>query len=101
MKRIMAEDPEGKADPVDITESVQILYDLAHGSLDFGSGFWDNEEMETVISLAITMGWQVPDPPGRASNAAMTPVFAKFPDHYEITERGRGLWAEVTVKSKS
>ena len=36
----------------DITEGVQIAYDIAYGSMDWGSGFLDTEEMDAVASLA-------------------------------------------------
>lgn len=69
-------------DGTDITESVQILYDMAHMSMDWGSGMLDNEEMEAVIRLAIHMGWKVPDLPDNSD--AMASVARKFPEHYEI-----------------
>ena len=65
-KRVQTEDGQ------DITEGVQILYDIAHSSMDWGSGFLDNSEMETVISLAVTMGWQVPDLPYSTSERSPT-----------------------------
>jgi len=78
-KRVLTEDGR------DITEAVQILYDIAHSSMDWGSGFLDNEEMETVIGLAVTMGWKVPDLPyNTRENDPMSTVARKFPDHYEI-----------------
>lgn len=70
----------------DITESVQILYDIAHSSMDWGSGFLDNEEIETVIDLAVLMGWQVPPLP--SNSAPMLSVARKYPDHYDIVENG-------------
>ena len=76
-------EPIRTADGIDITEGVQILYDIAHSSMDWGSGFLDNAEMETVIRLAITMGWQVPNLP--ENSPAMQTVAQKFPEHYEIT----------------
>lgn len=66
----------------DITESVQILYDIAHSSIDWGSGFLDNEEVETIVGLAVLMGWQVPDLPDNSE--PMAAVAQKFPDHYDI-----------------
>lgn len=36
----------------DITEGVQIAYDIAYGSMDWGSGFLDTEEMDAVARLA-------------------------------------------------
>lgn len=78
-KRVRTEDGQ------DVTEAVQILYDIAHSSLDWGSGFLDNEEMETVVRLAVTMGWQVPDLP---RVGPMASVARKFPDHYEIEAVG-------------
>lgn len=71
-----------ESDGEDITEPVQILYDIAHSSMDWGSGFLDNDEMEAVIGLAVKMKWTVPDLPG--NSPAMATVAAKFPEHYEV-----------------
>lgn len=80
-KHVLTEDGQ------DITEAVQILYDIAHSSMDWGSGFLDNEEMETVIRLAVTMGWQVPDLPYTTQQSSpMVTVARKFPDQYDIEE---------------
>lgn len=76
MDKIMAGD-------VDVTEKVQILYDMAHSSMDWGSGMLDNEEMEKVIEFAVMMGWEVPDLPNEGPQAA---VALKFPDQYDIEE---------------
>lgn len=70
----------------DITEAVQILYDIAHSSMDWGSGFLDNAEMETVIRLAVKMGWEVPDLPYSMRDSAIASVALAFPDHYTVTE---------------
>ncbi len=67
----------------DITNAVQVLYDIAHSSMDWGSGFLDNEEMATVIQLAITMGFKLPDLSGGGIDLALAD---RFPDHYEITD---------------
>ena len=42
----------------DITEGVQALYDLAVGSMDFGSGFWTAEDAVPVARLARTCGFE-------------------------------------------
>ena len=76
-KRVHTEDGQ------DITEPVQILYDIAHSSMDWGSSFLDNEEMEAVIRLAITMGWEVPTLPD--NSPAIESVARLFPDHYEVS----------------
>jgi hypothetical protein len=79
MKRALTDDGQ------DITEPVQILYDIAHSSMDWGSGFLDNEEMEAVIQLAITMGWEVPSMAyTTAENAPMVSVARKFPEQYDV-----------------
>lgn len=75
-------EPIRTADGIDITEGVKILYDIAHSSMDWGSGFLDNDEMEEVIRLAITLGWQLPDLPGNSD--AMLSVARKFPEHYRV-----------------
>lgn len=75
-------EPIRTADGTDITEAVQVLYDIAHSSMDWGSGFLDNAEMESVIRLAVLMGWQVPSLPDNSE--PMVSVAQKFPDHYEV-----------------
>lgn len=83
MKKIYA---EGGADGEhDITESVQVLYDLAHSSMDWGSGMLDTDEMRVVIQLAVTMGWKVPSLDNNSSRA-MQEIASEFPDHYEVIE---------------
>lgn len=82
MSRVLAFTDE--VDGRDITEAVQILYDIVHQSMDWGSGMLSNEEMETVIRLAVLMGWKVPDLPG--NSPAIGTVALKFPDHYEVEQ---------------
>jgi len=41
----------------DITEGVQICYDLLRQSLDWGSGFLDTEEVDAVVRLANDAGF--------------------------------------------
>lgn len=72
-------------DGMDVTEGVQILYEIAHASMDWGSGFLDNAEMETIIRLAILMNMQVPNLP--SNSPAMITVAKKFPEHYDIALR--------------
>lgn len=36
----------------DVTEGVQVAYDIAYGSMDWGSGFLSSEEMGLVARLA-------------------------------------------------
>lgn len=76
--------PIKTAGGIDITEGVQILYDMAVGSMEWGSGLLDNEEMGHVIRFAITMGWQVPEL-DTTSDAMRTTALA-FPDQYEVVE---------------
>lgn len=45
------------ADPVDITEGVKVLYDLAIGSMDFGSGMWSAEDAAPVAKLGEQCGF--------------------------------------------
>jgi hypothetical protein len=40
---------------------VQVLYDLAINSLDFGSGFWGSEESMAVAKLAGLLGFEYPE----------------------------------------
>ncbi len=44
-------DPDGFAVETDITEGVQVAYDTAHESLNWGSGFLDLDEMEAITKL--------------------------------------------------
>ena len=41
----------------DITEGVQVLYDLAIGSMDYGSGFWNYEDAKPVADLGKLCGF--------------------------------------------
>lgn len=74
--------PIRAADGTDITEVTQLLYDLVLASMDWGSGFFSNEEIESVIDLAITMGWQVPGLPNNSE--PMVTVAQKYPEHYRV-----------------
>lgn len=76
----------------DVTEAVQILYDIAHGSMDWGSGFLDNDEMAAVIRFAVLMGWQVPSLP--RNSEALLSVAREFPEHYEFVEK---VWPASTI----
>lgn len=35
---------------------VQCMFDLAVGSLNFGSGWWDTEDVEAAREVAVTLG---------------------------------------------
>jgi hypothetical protein len=37
---------------VDVTEAVQIAYDVVRGSLDWSSGFLDTEEVDAIVHLS-------------------------------------------------
>lgn len=71
MKRLFTEDG------TDVTESVQIMYDVAHASAGWDYGMFDNEEVSAVIELAAQMGWKVPD-----LNESMVTMAVHYPDHY-------------------
>lgn len=46
---------------IDVTTAVQVTYDALHSSMDFGSGFLDREELESMVVLAQAAGfgeWQ-------------------------------------------
>jgi len=43
----------------DVTEGVQALYDLATGSMDFGSGFWTFEDALPVARIARLCGFSL------------------------------------------
>lgn len=78
----------------DVTEAVQILFDMAHSSMDWGSGFLDSEEMRVVIKFAVLMGWQAPDLPG--NSPAMQELAREFPEAYEIVVDDNP-WYDPTV----
>lgn len=69
----------------DITEAVQVLYDMATSSMDWGSGMLSNEEVETVIKLAILLGFQMPSL-DYYNNAPMAEVARRYPEHYVVSE---------------
>lgn len=48
--KITVEHDDGTA--VDITEGVQLAYDIATSSMDWGSGFLDWEEMAVMVALS-------------------------------------------------
>lgn len=39
------------AEPVDLTEHIKVLYDSLIGSLDWGSGFLDSDEMKRIAEV--------------------------------------------------
>lgn len=45
-------------EPVDITESIQVLYDLVISSTDFGSGFLSVEDARPIVKLAELCGFE-------------------------------------------
>lgn len=61
----------------DITELVQISYDVAVGSMDYSSGFLDQEEINGLLALALVCG---------------------FPD---ARSRVAEMWRERLVKGKT
>lgn len=70
----------------DIHEAVQITYDSLLGSMDWGSGFLDDQEVEAVVRLAIIMGWKLPHLDG--SDGCHVTTARKFVDYYQIEEVG-------------
>lgn len=48
--RIIAQHDDGTE--IDITEGVQIAYDVVVHSMDWGSGFLDTEEVDAIVNLA-------------------------------------------------
>lgn len=53
--RVVAHRADGTE--IDVTEGVQALYDLAVGSMDFGSGFWTVDDAVPVRDLANACGF--------------------------------------------
>jgi hypothetical protein len=80
------QEPIRSADGTDITDAVRIVYDLAHSSMNWGSGMLDGDEMRAVIDLAIHMGWKVPDI-GDCADGPAVEIARDYPEHYEITSR--------------
>lgn len=86
-------------DGEDIHEAVQILFDIAHSSMDWGSGFLDTEEIEAVISLAVTMGWKPPIPP--ENSLPMVQLALRYPEHYDVYEtRHAGGRVSYSIKER-
>lgn len=54
--RVFARGADGSE--TDITEGVQVLYDLVTSSMNWGSGFWTAEDARPVALLARTCGFQ-------------------------------------------
>lgn len=50
--RIILRNTDSSVEEVDVTEAVKVLYDLAIGSMNFGSGFWSAEDAAPVAYLA-------------------------------------------------
>lgn len=50
------------AEPVDVTEGVQALYDAVIGSLDWGSGFLSIEDVIPIARLARACGFDYQAP---------------------------------------
>lgn len=53
---ITAAQPDGATE--DITEGVQVLYDLVIQSMDWGSGFLTVEDVQPVVALARACGFE-------------------------------------------
>lgn len=93
----------------DITEAVQVMYDVIHSAGFGGSGWLDADEGRAIIKLAVLMGWQLPDlggsyglGPGGVENE-MVQLADEFPDHYLITSEerpGYGCGIKQTITKK-
>jgi hypothetical protein len=80
----------------DITGLVQIAYDIAVGSMDYSSGFLDQEEVDGLVALAVTCGF----PSAReVAVDQWRDRLAEGKSYEELTQlaRDRGVkwWAEV------
>lgn len=73
-----------------ITEAVQVMYDMVCQSLDWGSGMFDTDEFRAVIKLAIRMGWKVPEL--QSDNQALASLAREFPEHYEVYQVEQRGW---------
>jgi hypothetical protein len=59
---------ERQGDRTDITHAVMDLFDIAHTSLDFGSGFLDDEEMAHLYEVGTAMGHKLDPADFKTSN---------------------------------
>ena len=55
--RIIVEHDDGAR--IDVTEGVQVCYDAATSSMDWGSGFLASDEIRAIQTLAIACGFDV------------------------------------------
>ena len=56
--RVLVEHDDGTT--VDVTEGVKVCFDVVVGSMDWGSGFLDYEEVHAVKTLAVSIGVEPP-----------------------------------------
>lgn len=92
--------PLTSADGTDVTEAVQVIYDLAHSSMDWGSGMLGTDEMEAVVAFAVHMGWGVPSFNDTSADEHSLAVARKYPEHYRITRYempGEQYWPRSTA----
>ena len=57
-------------DGKDVTEHVARMYDAIVHSLDWGSGYLDTEDIESILIIAKLAGWDVPEPNAPVSTHA-------------------------------
>src|SRR4051812_43093780 len=65
---------------------IQALLDLATGSMDFGSGFWDEEQVEIVRKIAAVLG--------------VDPMLVT-PSNFTCKYSGTHRWAEIEPENQA
>lgn len=68
-------------------EELKATFDIAVHSMDFGSGFLDNEEVEHLRKVAEILGLDPMDATPRNFRKQYPHAFTPFPEHYD---RSRG-----------
>jgi hypothetical protein len=77
--RIILERDDGTT--VDVTEGVQVCFDVVVGSMDWGSGFLDTEEVGQVKTLAGALGV---DPPYYLYDGTECATCNHYADRHEL-----------------
>ena len=79
--------PKIIADGADITEHVQSMFDALVGSLDWGSGFLDDETIHSILLVGRVLGVEIPDDAKCKSRDATLPFKEEGEDWNNFQER--------------